>query len=152
MKKIRRTFSKKFLKLQRSNQESIQNFNEKWEVVIEQLTDYSARVEEDLRNQHMNELEQFDEDFKLLKQRMKYSSKILNSRFRLKQLIRSRKYAEAKYIKAKIAMMEEKDRGIWDLKHQEKKIKKKKQLIKRHTNEKNVSQSRLEKMINERLK
>lgn len=135
------------------NDEQICEFNEKWEGIIFELTDYSKKIESDLLEQHEAERMRLNEEIaKIQIPPPKFSPDLLNDIFKLKQLIKQKNYTSAKYLKENITGRREEEESKWQDKFVEQLEKRKDLLLKKQKNEYEALKTRLEKAINSKLK
>lgn len=135
------------------NDEQINEFNDKWENIIFELTDYSKKIEKDLLEQHQAERKRLDEEIaKIQVPPPKYSPSLLDDKFKLKQLIKQKNYASAKYLKENIEKRQEEEETAWQEKFIDQLERRKELLLKKQKNEYEALKTRLEKSINSKLK
>ncbi len=145
--------NKKFEELKKLNEEQISEFNDRWENILYELTEESKKIEEDIINQHNAEQNRLDEEIEGLRiPYPKFSVDLLNDRFRLTQLIKNKKYEDAKILKESIETREENEGREWQRKFFVQIEKKREILFKRQKSEYDALKSRLEKAINIKLK
>lgn len=153
MNKIKRPYINKFDELKQLNEDQINEFNERWDTIIYDLTEDSKKIENDLRDQHEAERKKLEEE--ILKQQIppvKYSSDLLNNQFKLDQLIRNKKYQTGKLLKEKNDFMQDRENLEWERKFFFQREKQKELLLKKQKNEYEALKTRLEKSINTKLK
>jgi len=135
------------------NEEQINEFNERWETIIFELTDEAKKLEQEVLAQHEAERERIDEEIqKISPPSTKFSVGLLNDRYRLTQLIKNKKFTEAKEMKEDIERREEEENFEWQRKFYVQLEKRKELLYKRQKNEYETLKARLEKSINAKLK
>ena len=135
------------------NENQIQEFNEHWDQVIEELNGKTRKVEADLLEQHSAERAIFEEEMgRQEPPPPKHSSELLDLRFRLEQLLKNRKYAAAKALKGRIELMEEAEREEWARRAALHREKQKELLERKQRNKTEALKTRLEKLINGKLK
>lgn len=142
-----------FDNLRKINEKQIQEFNNKWEAIIYEITEDSKKIEREMVEQHKAERERLEEG--ILKVQMphaKYSSELLDKKFKLKQMIKNKNFEAARELKEQIAIREEKEREEWINKFQKQLVKRKDLLAVQHKNEYKALKTRLEKTINSKLK
>ena len=135
------------------NQEQIQAFNDNWDSTLEELTDKSKKIEYDLFEQHQLEREKFEEEME--KQEIsgtKYSSDLIDKRFKFEQLLKNKKYSAAKILKEKIEQLEYFEQEEWQKRFINQKDKQRELLARKQKNESEALKTRLEKSINAKLK
>lgn len=135
------------------NDEQINEFNDKWENIIFELTDYSKKIEKDLLEQHQAERKRLDEEIaKIQVPPPKYSPSLLDDKFKLKQLIKQKNYTSARYLKENVEKRQEEEEIAWQERFIEQLEKRKELLLKKQKNEYEALKTRLEKSINSKLK
>jgi hypothetical protein len=103
--------------------------------------------------QHEAERERIDEEIqKISPPPAKFSVGLLNDRYRLTQLIKNKKFTEAKKLKEDIQQREEEETYEWQRKFYVQLEKRKELLYKRQRTEYETLKARLEKSINSKLK
>lgn len=145
--------AKQFDELKQLNEDQINEFNERWDRIIADLTEDSKKIETDLREQHEAERQRLEDE--MARQQVppvKYSSDLLNSQFKFEQLIRNKKYQAAKLLKEKIDAGTERENQEWETKFLSGREKQKELLRKKQANEYEALKTRLEKSINTKLK
>ena len=128
-------------------------FNDRWDTIINDLTEDSKKIENDLREQHDAEKRKLEEE--IAQQQIpavKYSSELINNNYKLEQLIKNKKYQTAKLLKEKIDSMQEQENDEWVKKLYAQREKQKDLLLKKQKNEYEALKTRLEKSINLKLK
>ena len=128
-------------------------FNDRWDAIINDLTEDSKKIENDLLDQHEAERRKLEEE--IARQQVppvKFSSQLLDNNFKLEQLIRNKKYQTAKLLKEKIDLMQEAELEEWERKFHAQREKQKELLLKKQKNEYEALKTRLEKSINSKLK
>ena len=139
--------------LKRINAERLIEFDEKWEEVIMELTETSQNIENALTEQHKNETELLEEE--IINQILpptKFSAELLNEKFKLKKLVKSRKYQEAKALQRLIQKRAEEETEEFKFKYFNSIEKKREKLLKNHTSEYEGLKARIERSINTKLK
>lgn len=135
------------------NEDQINEFNERWDAIIFDLTEDSKKIENDLRDQHEAERAKLEEEISRQQTPpVKFSSELLDNNFKLEQLIRNKKYQTAKLLKEKIELRQEREVVEWERKFGEQRDKQKDLLAKKQRNEYEALKTRLEKSINTKLK
>lgn len=135
------------------NDEQVNEFNDKWENIIYELTDYSKKIEGDLLEQHQAERRRLDEEIaKIQIPPPKYSPALLDDKFKLSQLIKQKNYTSAKYLKENIEKRQEEEEIAWQERFIGQLEKRKELLFKKQKNEYEALKTRLEKSINSKLK
>lgn len=93
--------------LKQMNDIQIQEFDEKWDRIINGLTESSKKIEQDLLLHHQKERQTMELEMeKIETPRAKLSSDLLNKKERLKHLIKAKRYGEARIIKSTIEQKE----------------------------------------------
>ncbi len=153
MSKTSWPYHNKFEELKSLNEEQITDFNERWEIIVFELTDESRKIEEEVLAQHEAEKERIEEEIqKITPPSTKFSVSVINDRYRLNQLVRAKKYVDAKELKEDVERREEEEEYEWQRKFYGQLEKRKELLYKRQRNEYEALKARLEKSINAKLK
>lgn len=142
----------KFDELKAASESQIAEFNEHWDSVIEALSEESHRIESALLEQHEAERDRFEEEME--RQSMpvpKHSSQLINKRFRLEQLLRNKRYSEAKLLKERLERLEREEQSQWLNKWLGQRDRNRELLSKKQKNEFDTLKARLEKSINSKL-
>ena len=131
----------------------IKKFNDKWEYTLFQLSETSKKIEDDLQKQHEQEMLLLEEEIEAMGDPpIKFSSELLDRKFKLKQLIKMKKYTEAKIIQEEVRLHEEKELKMIEEKHERAMDKLRENKRKKHSSEYESVKARLEKNINSKLK
>ena len=128
------------------NEDQIMEFNDRWDAIINDLTEDSKKIENDLLDQHEAERRKLEEE--IARQQVppvKYSSQLLDNNFKLEQLMKNKKYQTAKLLKEKIDNMQEVENEEWERKFYMQREKQKELLMKKQKNEYEALKTRLEK-------
>lgn len=144
---------KAFDDLRQINEKQIQEFNNKWEGIIFEITEDSKRIERDMMEQHRAERARLEEG--MLKVQMphaKFSAELLNKKYKLKQMIKNKNFDSARELKEGIAVQENEERAQWIQRFEKQLVKRKDLLAVQHKNEYKALKTRLEKTINSKLK
>lgn len=143
---------KAFEDLRKFNEKQISEFNNRWENLIYEISEYSKRIEKDLMEQHSLERSRLEEGIaKVQMPQTKFSADLLNEKYKLKQLVKAKKFEEARELKMNIGIREEKETKDWINKFQQQLQKRKELLATQHKNEYQALKTRLEKTINQKL-
>lgn len=151
--KTKKTHFKKFDELKTLNEEQIGAFNEKWDAIVEDLTDESRKIENSLLDQHEAERQKFEEE--MARQEApgtKFSSDLLDKKFKFDQLLKNKRYATGKILKETIELMEEREIEDWERRFFLQKDKQRDLLSRKQKTEYDALKTRLEKSINSKLK
>ena len=139
--------------MKKLNEEQIQEFNDRWENIIFELTDESKKIEKEMLEQHEAERARLEEEImKIQAPGTKYSPALLNDRHKLHHLVRGKRYGVAKLIKETIERREEEEDEEWQRRFYFQLEKRKELLYKKQKNEYEALKTRLEKSINAKLK
>ena len=139
--------------MKKLNEEQINEFNDRWENIIFELTDESKKIEKEMLEQHEAERARLEEEImKIQAPGTKYSPHLLNDKFRLQHLVKGKRYAAAKVIKETIERKEEEEDEEWQRRFYTQLEKRKELLYKKQRNEYEALKTRLEKSINAKLK
>lgn len=131
----------------------IKKFNDKWEYTLFQLSETSKKIEDDLQKQHEQEMLLLEEEIEAMGDPpIKFSSELLDRKFKLKQLIKMKQYTEAKIIQEEVRIHEEKELKMLEEKHERAMEKLRENKRKKHSSEYESVKARLEKNINSKLK
>lgn len=131
----------------------IKKFNDKWEYTLFQLSETSKKIEDDLQMQHEQEMELLEEEIQAMGDPpIKFSSELLNRKFKLKQLIKMKNYTEAKIVQEEIREKEEEELKQMEENHNKAMEKLRQNKRKKHKSEYESVKARLEKNINSKLK
>lgn len=145
--------SKELENLKIANQERLTNFEDNWEEIIMELTETSQNIENALIEQHKNETEMLEEEINNTNlPPTKFTAELLNEKFKLKKLVKSRNYEEAKIIQKLIQKRSEEETEEWKFKFFNFIEKKREKLLKNQTSEYEGLKSRIERSINSKLK
>ena len=83
------------------NDRHIADFNDNWDSIILKLTTSSKKIEEELLEQHSKERQKLETEIQRIETPSpKLSSELLNKQVQLRHLIKSKKYAAARILKA----------------------------------------------------
>ena len=133
--------------------QEIKEFNDKWEYTLYQLSETSKKIEDDLHAQHKKELVLLEEEIEAFGPApLKFSSKLLDKKYKLRQLIKIKDYTEAKHLKEELLAIEEKEVQIMENNHAKAMEKLRVSKRKKQETEYEAVKSRLEKNINSKLK
>jgi len=142
-----------FDELKALNEEQIHEFNERWESIMYEMTEESKRIEEEVVQQHVAERERVEEEIsRVIPPPTKFSVNVLNSRYKLSQLIKLKKFMEAKELKEELDEEEQRETQVWEVKFFQQLDKRKELLYKKQKAEFESLKVRLEKNINAKLK
>ena len=131
----------------------IKQFNDKWEYTLFQLSETSKKIEDDLQKQHEQEMLLLEEEINAMGDpQIKFSGDLLDKKFKLKQLIKQKKYTEAKAAQEDIRGLEEKELVAMEENHLRAMEKLRENKRKKHKSEYESVKARLEKNINAKLK
>ena len=131
----------------------IKQFNDKWEFTLFQLSETSKKIEDDLQRQHEQEMVLLEEEIEAMGDPpVKFSAELLDRKFKLKQLIKLKKYAEAKVIQEEVRRREEEELKAIEDNHKKAMEKLRENKRKKHKGEYEAVKARLEKNINAKLK
>jgi hypothetical protein len=139
--------------LRQAHDLEIKKFNDKWEYTLFQLSETSKKIEDDLQLQHEQEMELLEEEIQAMGDPpIKFSAELLDRKFKLRQLIKIKKYTEAKVIQEEIRLKEEEELKQMEENHQKAMEKLRQNKRKKHKSEYESVKARLEKNINSKLK
>ncbi len=142
-----------FEDLKNLNREQVQEFNQKWDSMIEEMYEYARNIEQDIIDQHHRARVLLEQELtKLEIPEPKLTSKLLNQKFKLKKLIKQRNYKKAKEMKFDLDEKIQQERLQWMEKFEKKLQKRRDILSKQQNNEYEALKNRLEKSIDLKLK
>lgn len=117
------------------------------------MSETSKKIEDDLQNQHEQEMYILEEEIEAAGEPpIKFSADLLNKKFRLTQLIKIKKYTEAKLFKEELNQQEERELITMEENHIKSMNKLRETKRKKQISEYESVKARLEKNINSKLK
>lgn len=139
--------------MRQAHDREIKEFNDKWEYTLFQLSETSKKIEDDLQKQHEQEMLLLEEEIVAMGDpQVKFSADLLDKKFKLRQLIKQKKYTEAKAAQEDIRELEEKELVLMEENHLKAMEKMRAIKRKKHKAEYESVKARLEKNINAKLK
>ena len=139
--------------MKETHDEEIKQFNDRWEYTLFKLSETSKKIEDDLHRQHENEMAALEEEINASQMpTVKYSAGLLNKQYKLKQLVKVKKYAAAKELQEDIRQQEIKETEAAQLNYGKSVEKMRENRAKKHAAEYEAVKARLEKSINSKLK
>jgi hypothetical protein len=144
---------KEFNRLKKMNDQQIFEFNQKWDQIISDFQDTSRKIEEEFLAQHEMEKKHLNDEIERIEvPPAKFSGELLNSKVKMNNLIKARKYKKAKEMREDVMAREKKELDRWDTEFHERLYKKRDLLLKKQNNEHEALKSKLEKSIGSKLK
>jgi uncharacterized membrane protein YgcG len=139
--------------LKEQHDTEIKNFNDRWEYTLFKLSETSKKIEDDLHTQHETEMQMLEEEIENMGQPpVKFSSGLLNKKYKLKFLVKAKKYSQAKELQEDIKQQEKAETEIASENFLRSIDKLRENKQKKHVSEYEAVKARLEKSINSKLK